>query len=76
MSTIIIAAIIALAWCLWAFVVSSKEKDLVVIVIVTAQSKMKCIKQQSKLTRESLLMWASFFIVIKDSTLQDRKSVV
>ncbi|KXI12614.1 hypothetical protein HMPREF3205_01167 [Streptococcus pasteurianus] len=53
--------------CLWAFVVSSKEKDLVVIVIVTAQSKMKCIKQQSKLTRESLLMWASFFIVIKDS---------
>ena len=66
MSTIIIAAIIAFA-VFMGFRSSSKEKDLVVIVIVTAQSRMKCIKQQSKLTRESLLMWASFFIVIKDS---------
>ena len=66
MSTIIIAAIIAFA-VFMGFRSFIKGKDLVVIVIVTAQSKMKCIKQQSKLTRESLLMWASFFIVIKDS---------
>jgi hypothetical protein len=38
-----------------------------VIATVIAQSKMKCIKHQSKLTRESLLILGKLFVAIKDS---------
>ena len=33
-------------WCLWGFAVLLKEKVHVVIVTVTVQLRMKCIKQQ------------------------------